>query len=367
MDARAGAWLCRTEIERSRVIDNGVRVARARTIASASVAATLLLFAPMFGWWTLVLFGLSALNTQTVDRRMARSARPERHVAFSVFWSQLLLATAVALSGGPASPVLAWLVVPTSFSATRFRGQVVAAAVVSAVAMLLVATFAVAPAETVAHPASLVAAIALLVSITAVVAALSGAEVEQRSESVLDPLTGLLNRAALHRRFVELEEQAGLTGAALSMLVCDIDRFKSVNDTHGHDRGDAALRDVAYQMRKQLRSFELIYRVGGEEFVLVLPGVAAAEARAVAERLCSSIRECRPGGLAVTVSIGVTTASGDAVTFESLFRDADRALYAAKARGRDAVVSAEELDAAGADELPHERRAGRVPTGTTSV
>src|SRR5437588_3584733 len=220
MDVPASTWLCRTEMERARVMDVGARVSRARTIASASVGLTLLLFAPMFGWWTLALFALSALNTQTVDRRMERSARPERHVAASIVWSQLLLAVAVALSGGPASPALPWLVVPTSFAATRFRTQVVVAAVGSAVMMLLGATVAVDPSGTLAHPAPLVVSVALLVSITAVVGALSGAEVEQRSESVLDPLTGLLNRTALGRRFHELEEQAHLTGETVSLLIC---------------------------------------------------------------------------------------------------------------------------------------------------
>ena len=355
MDARAGTWLCRSEIERARVVDNGVRVTRARTIAAASVGATLLLFAPMYGWWTLVLFALSALNTQTVDRRIARSAYPERHVAFSILWSQLILATAVALSGGPTSPAMPWLVVPTAFAATRFRREVVSAAVASATMMLFAATFAVAPTETIAHPASLVVSIALLVSITAVVAALSGAEVEQRTESVLDPLTGLLNRAALRRRFDELEQQANLTGDVLSLLVCDIDRFKAVNDTYGHDRGDAVLRDVAYGLRKQLRSFELIYRLGGEEFVLVLPGADDGDARRIAERLRESLRAARPGHLDVTVSIGVASASGDHVVFDSLFKNADRALYVAKANGRDRVVSAADVEALHAEARGSER------------
>src|SRR4051794_22770670 len=140
MYARTGAWLCRDELERSRVVDNGARVTRARTVAAASVGATLLLFAPMFGWWTLLLFALSVLNTQTVDYRIARSPRPERHVAFSIVWSQLILAAAVALSGGPHSPAMPWLVVPTAFAATRFRREVVLVAVASAVLMLLAAT-----------------------------------------------------------------------------------------------------------------------------------------------------------------------------------------------------------------------------------
>jgi len=278
-------------MERARVVDNGARVTRARTIAAASVGLTLLLFAPMFGWWTLALFALSALNTQTVDRRIARSARPELHVAASVVWSQLLLAVAVA------------------------------------------------------HPAPLVVSIALLVSITAVVGALSGAELEQRSESVLDPLTGLLNRTALGRRFQELEEQARLTGETVSLLLCDIDRFKLVNDTYGHDRGDAVLRAFAYELRKQLRSFELLYRLGGEEFLLVLPGAEAPQAREIADRLCETLRTCRPGDLHVTVSIGVATASGAGVAFESLFKAADQALYTAKARGRDRVVGPVAIDA----------------------
>jgi diguanylate cyclase (GGDEF)-like protein len=210
--------------------------------------------------------------------------------------------------------------------------------------MLLGATVALYPSQTFEHPGPLVVSIALLVSITAVVAALSGAEVEQRSESVLDPLTGLLNRTALRRRFLELEEQAKLTGEVLSLLVCDVDRFKRVNDSYGHDRGDAVLRELAYEMRKQLRSFELLYRLGGEEFVVVLPGAPREDARELAERLRSSLRACRPGGLDVTMSIGVATASGADVVFDSLFRDADQALYAAKARGRDRVTCFDEID-----------------------
>ena len=68
-------------------------------------------------------------------------------------------------------------------------------------------------------------------------------------------------------------------------MLLDLDRFKRVNDTHGHERGDAVLRDVAYQIRKSLRSFELIYRIGGEEFLVLLPGVALPEAVEVAERV----------------------------------------------------------------------------------
>jgi diguanylate cyclase (GGDEF)-like protein len=103
------------------------------------------------------------------------------------------------------------------------------------------------------------------------------------------------------------------------------------------------LRDIAYEMRKQLRSFELLYRMGGEEFVLILPGAPQEDARELGERLRSSLRACRPGGLDITVSIGISTGSGADVVFDPLFRDADKALYAAKARGRDRVTCFDEI------------------------
>ena len=109
-----------------------------------------------------------------------------------------------------------------------------------------------------------------MIGISAAALALNGAELEYRTTAVLDPLTGLLNRQGLQRRFDELAEQARLSGAPISLLVCDVDHFKLINDSHGHAVGDAVLRDLAYQLRKQLRSFELIYRIGGEEFLAPL-------------------------------------------------------------------------------------------------
>ena len=84
---------------------------------------------------------------------------------------------------------------------------------------------------------------------------------------------------------MEIEQQARVSGGPVSLVLLDLDRFKLVNDTHGHERGDAVLRDVAYEIRKSLRSFELVYRIGGEEFLVLLPGVALHKAVDVAERV----------------------------------------------------------------------------------
>jgi diguanylate cyclase (GGDEF)-like protein len=200
-----------------------------------------------------------------------------------------------------------------------------------------------------------IATLALLVAVVSIVWALQSAELHHRDEAILDPLTGLLNRHALAPRFVEISLQARLTGQPVSMVLCDVDGFKAINDEHGHDRGDAVLRDIAYELRKRLRSFELAYRFGGEEFLIVLPGVGLARARATAERLRQGVRDAQPRDIPVTISLGVSAASGAQVAYDELFRAADSALYEAKRGGRDRVVAAgdpgEEIAAASATPL----------------
>ena len=202
---------------------------------------------------------------------------------------------------------------------------------------MLAATIGADAAKFAHDPEPLLVTSVLLISVTAVVYVLSASEVEQRGEAVLDHLTGLLNRTSLQRRFEELAEQAALTDEPIALIVLDIDRFKAINDEQGHARGDAVLRDVAYEVRKQLRSFELVYRLGGEEFLVVLPGTGTDEAATVAERLRTKLAEAQPGGLAVTASFGVAGETGAAVRFDDLFAAADASLYRAKATGRNRV------------------------------
>ena len=333
-------WLCPEPVDRQRVLDNMGRVRRARMIAGAAIGFALVLYAPRYGWWTLLLFALAAVNNLTLDARCVRSAKPEYHVAFNVVCTQAILAAAIALSGGPKSLAMPWIVIPTAIAAARFRARVVMAGVGTGMILLLAATFGVDPHGALAHPDGLVVSITLLAAITACVFALSSAEIEHRGQSTLDPLTGLLNRAALDRRFAELADQARLTGDPVSVLMCDIDRFKRINDEHGHSRGDAVLREIGYELRRHLRSFELIYRLGGEEFLVVFPGADEAIAATLGEQLRTAVEDARPGGVDITLSIGLATARGEDVGFEHLFEAADAALYDAKAAGRNRVVSA---------------------------
>lgn len=166
-------------------------------------------------------------------------------------------------------------------------------------------------------------------------------EIEQRADAVLDSLTGLLNRKALASRFAELAEQARLTGGSVCVIACDLDHFKAVNDELGHEHGDAVLKTAAYVMRKSLRSFELAYRLGGEEFLVVLPGSTLEHGLEVAERIRAALESERPSGRLVTGSLGVAAAAGADVSLERLSRLADAALYQAKRSGRNVVVAAD--------------------------
>ncbi len=335
-----GPWLCPTELDRARVVDAHDRVRTIRFVGSGAVGLALALAVPWVGWWPLALLALALVNFLVVELRIRKSAHPERVSACAIVITMLLIGVGVALSGGPRSVALPWIVLPAAMVAARFRPRVVIAALGLTIAIVLVATFASHPRWTVEDPAPLVATLALLAGVVSIVWALQAAELHHRGEAMIDPLTGLFNRNALTPRFAELSHQARLTRQPVCVLLCDVDNFKAINDEHGHDRGDAALRDLAYELRKRLHSFDLVYRLGGEEFLVVLPGLGADAGRDVAERVRGAIERTRPAGVAVTVSIGVSAASGERVEYEPLFKAADEALYRAKRGGRNRVTTA---------------------------
>lgn len=150
-----------------------------------------------------------------------------------------------------------------------------------------------------------------------------------------DPLTGLLNRRALDERLEAELARQDRAGGPVSLLLLDIDHFKQVNDSRGHAHGDAVLQGVADAMREVARTADVLGRIGGDEFALLLADTGEDGARVAANRLCERIRP-----IGVTVSIGAATAeSGGAWDVASLLRAADQALYEAKRAGRDRAVT----------------------------
>ncbi|WIY51802.1 GGDEF domain-containing protein [Devosia sp. YIM 151766] len=156
-----------------------------------------------------------------------------------------------------------------------------------------------------------------------------------REEANTDSLTGVLNRRALFSRFRETDIVAGL-----AVLMFDLDHFKQINDRLGHAKGDQVLSDFAIVLRTELRANDIIARIGGEEFCVILPGLNRDAARQAAERVRLAFAALRIGigdsGEIATVSAGLATGGVDE-TFSSVLRRADDALYKAKSSGRNQV------------------------------
>lgn len=165
-----------------------------------------------------------------------------------------------------------------------------------------------------------------------------------------DSLTNLPNRRHFMRVLEESVAAAARTGTSAALLFVDLDRFKAVNDSCGHDRGDELLRDVAARLRTAVRQTDLVARLAGDEFVVLAAPVAGGDAplRHLAERVRESLAITVPAPgqvIAVRASIGVARFPTDAADMESLLQAADQAMYVAKERGRDCVVFFSDLSA----------------------
>ena len=163
--------------------------------------------------------------------------------------------------------------------------------------------------------------------------------------AITDALTGLHNRRYMETHLAGLVEQAASRGKPIAVLVLDIDFFKSINDTYGHDAGDDVLREFALRIRKSIRNIDLACRYGGEEFVIVMPETDMGVATMVAERLRRRIAgEPFPisqgsKSIDVTLSIGIAALAGARDTAADMLKRADQALYRAKRDGRNRVVA----------------------------
>ena len=164
---------------------------------------------------------------------------------------------------------------------------------------------------------------------------------EATRASTIDPLTGVWNYRYLMTSLNREVERALRFDRPLSVLMLDLDRFKNVNDTYGHQRGDAVLREFATRVQQEVREVDTLARYGGEEFVIVLPETTTNGAENLAARICAAIRstpfaaEADESDLAVTVSIGGAVYPSHGTSSRVLLQEADRALYRAKNSGRD--------------------------------
>ena len=335
-------WLQGAPVDRARFTDTVARFERAEA-HGAGVGVVCLLSSWWYGSAQLVLFAIGGVTLVAARLLFGRTQRPELAAALVFLALELNLAVTVALSGGAHSALLPLLAVPVFSQAVCLRRPVflVGLGVAAGLAVIAVVAAPLLPAVRTAPPVlDLLGFLALLATLGVAGTALVTSEMSARDEAVVDPMTGLFNRLTLSGRFAEAHRRALATGGSVGLVMLDVDHFKAINDTHGHARGDRVLEQLADRLRGCLRTTDIGYRVGGEEFVVLLPDRDAAAASRVAERIRHSIEAAPLAGLAVTVSAGVVSASGDQDSLAQLLRRADAALYTAKNAGRNQVAAA---------------------------
>lgn len=201
--------------------------------------------------------------------------------------------------------------------------------------------------DTFSHPLEVISSVAYIVSTSVLPLAFiwmmsSRAESELMRQNMQDPLTHVLNRRGLR---LAIERETSIESgrrASLTLVLLDLDSFKKLNDTYGHVAGDAVLVGIASLLRRRLRETDTVARLGGEEFVLLLPKTGEAEAKTLLERLRAEIENHvlanDTGMVSVTASFGATTApAGEPANIVQMMQEADRALYRAKNDGRNCV------------------------------
>ncbi len=274
---------------------------------------------------------------------LAAERLPERWLIGALFVCVVFVSVAVDATGGPGSPFLlfyAWVGVEAWYFLPRSRaiGFTAASALASGVPLIAVGGTGD---GALAWWAMVIGTMIALGVLTAALRARSDDLIDTLADrAARDSLTGLANRRGYHERIEQEIERARRHNLPLSIVLADIDDFKSLNDAFGHRRGDQALCEFAELCSRQLRAMDFVSRVGGEEFAIVLPHLTEPEALVAAERLRRAIRAGlkAPDGRSLTASLGVASFPQHGCDPEVLLDHADQAMYAAKNLGRDRTV-----------------------------
>jgi diguanylate cyclase (GGDEF)-like protein len=331
------SWICRDQPERERFLDMHARILPAHQRVLVLIALLLAPTIPFDSPYAPIPLVFAVLGYAWAQHNATRFERPELLIAGGLVFGQLMLATAVTVDHRQHSVGLGILVWPLVAAGGRFASRVVWAFTGFTLVLMAGASLGFGGDVVLHDPILLTLPVATVLAVVLMSAVIRESDAQHRSAAILDGLTGMLNRTALAARTHEIEHQATVTGHPVAVVVADVDHFKNVNDTHGHGAGDHVLRDLAYVMRKELRAFDLAYRVGGEEFAIIMPGADEPTAAALAERLRAAIAAEPIAGLPITMSFGVAACPPGAFVWDDAYRRADAALYRAKQDGRDAV------------------------------
>jgi diguanylate cyclase (GGDEF)-like protein len=331
------------EIERLRQIENErlVRPAARRHVMLCVLVVVAVAITGPADWLVAgaVIVALSAVAVGLVQLALKRTANVGLWMSVENVVIVTMVGAGTVVGGGLSSPAMPVFAVMSAFSGVRFSGVASRLQITMLLVVLTASVLIADPSALTEQPGLLVSWLVGCFAIWNVGGAIGYSEREARSHAVSDALTGLLNRKAFDLRVDSLQDRVA-RGDAVAIVMCDLDGFKAINDTLGHDAGDDVLRRTADALRASARATDHLYRLGGDEFAVVLDGASADDADEIGERLRAGVERAFAGGPRITLSVGVATARGERLRLDEVVRGADRALYEAKRGGRNAVVAA---------------------------
>lgn len=283
-----------------------------------------------------------------LSRRLSRSSRREQLVAVNALASTTALAVCAHLDGGLESPLLYLSVLPVIFLALVASPKIVSVSGAAAIASVAVVGLSDPDIRIPQESLLMLVAVVSGTVVLAIGASIHRARLHAANTALMnellrrgqtDELTGCSNYRAFQQRLADEIDRSMRYGRWLSLIVCDIDQFRAYNDRYGHDRGDETLAAVGAHLQSCARSSDIVARIGGDEFAILLPETGIEEANSVAQRITAGAAE---DPALPTLSAGVACLRADQPTGRRLFRDADQAMYAAKRAGRSRVVVATE-------------------------
>jgi diguanylate cyclase (GGDEF)-like protein len=340
-----GLFLCRDDAERRRMADIARNLRPGTPFLLGFFMLAGLSGVGTYGWLPLIPPGAALVAYLVVwTFNIGRRHRPEVMWFAVLVFAEVMLAISQLMGHGPRGFSLVIMTMPPLLAGLIFPRRVVIAVTALAAALIVLILVAVDMAEIRHTPSVAYEQLFVLVSLVVTALVVRDLDVASRRSALVDELTGTLNRSALTPKLAEITQQARVTGEPIAVVITDIDHFKKINDEYGHPKGDAVLREIAQRLSDCVSAFEPVYRLGGEEFVVLLPGLSAQAANEVAQRMWQSVRDRPIQGMDVTMSFGVSSSPiQHSFDFDMAFARADHALYAAKRSGRDRVMVAEDV------------------------
>lgn len=300
-----------------------------------------------------------------------RTRRPELVLLAAFVAIQLLIVGVLAAATTIQLDLLCLLMLPATAACIVFPTKLMVGTSAFTIVLMIAAAFLIDPDRVLDDPPVLLIPLGVMITVTLPAAMIRRLELRSLTSTTTDALTGALNRSALEARIVALSEQAHSLPLRVGVVMADLDHFKRVNDELGHDAGDRVLKEVVHRIRAAVGPLTPVYRIGGEEFVVLLAGAVEAETTRVAEQLRRAVASAPIEGRDVTISGGAAAGTLDHYDIQTVIRAADDALYEAKRGGRNRIAVGNLAQMFVLGELPSERAeapaASEVQTGRREI